>query len=240
MFLASQGINEVTIYEKPKIASFSSGDEIIEPWEKASEYEIYNANSSGIQAILKNSNFKSSYKGIIKDTYESTLNALRNSGDYDVIITSGGASKGDHDFMKECLLELGYEEIFSHINVRPGKPTGVYKKDSKLVFILPGNPMAAFLIAFLIVVPALKQISGQNISNHKKIVARFDGNINLKEQRSNLVLGVYKDGKFKTINNNKFGSGMIKPLVVANALYVSKVGESKLEDGRLLEIIMLY
>lgn len=240
MFLASQGISEIEVCKKPKIASFSSGDEIIEPWQKASEYEIYNANSSGIEAVLKSNNFKSKYQGIIKDSYEETLLSLKKAAKFDVIITSGGASKGDKDFMKKCLHELGYTEILNHINVRPGKPTGVYKKDKKIVFILPGNPMAAYLMAYLIVVPILKKLSGQNELNFRKITAEFDGDIKLKSQRSNLVLGIYENGKFKTINNNKFGSGMIKPLVLANAVYVSKIDESELKNTQLLEIIMLY
>ncbi|CZE48175.1 molybdopterin molybdotransferase MoeA [Campylobacter geochelonis] len=240
MLLASQGIDEVKVFTKPKVAVFSSGDEIVEPWQKASQSEIYNANSSAIEAILKDAKFECEYKGIIKDSFTDTLNAISSASNYDVIITSGGASKGDADFMAEALKELGYKAVIDSINVRPGKPTKCYKLDEKLVFILPGNPMAAFLICFLVVLPTLKKISSQKELNFTKIMAKFSGNIKFKDGRSNLVLGIYKDGKFSTINNNKFGSGMITPLVKANSIYISKVGESGLSDNDDIEIIPLY
>lgn len=224
MMLAAQGISRVKILVKPKIGIFSSGDEIIEPWQTANENQIYNANAEAIAAILLNFGFKSSYLGIIKDDLNETINSFQNAN-FDVIICSGGASKGEADYMKTALLSLGFKELFEHINVRPGRPCKAYSKDSKLVFILPGNPMAAFLLAFLLVVPFL---NGKNLM---QVEAEAYQDLKIKSGRQNIVLGTLKDGKFHITDNNKFGSGMILPLVKSNAIYLSDFDQNEIKKG---------
>lgn len=240
MLIASQGINEIEIFIKPKIAIFSSGDELKEPWEKANEYEIYNANSSGIKALLKSQGFECDYKGILADDLEKTINSIKKCDNYEAIITSGGASVGDKDYMDEALNFLGYKKLFDHINIKPGRPTKCYIKDKKIVFVLPGNPSAAFLLCFLIVIPSLKKLSEQNKPYFQKIVAKFSGNLKLKSGRINATFGTYKNGEFSIINDNKFGSGTIKPLSKATHLHISDENKSELKDGENIEIIQLY
>ncbi|MCD8212693.1 MAG: molybdopterin molybdotransferase MoeA [Campylobacter sp.] len=89
MMLAAQGISFVSVYINPRIAIYSSGDEIKEPWQNADNDEIYNANALGISAILSSIGFKSSYLGIIKDDFEATKNAFAQTKNFDVIICSG-------------------------------------------------------------------------------------------------------------------------------------------------------
>ncbi|NLK66550.1 MAG: molybdopterin molybdotransferase MoeA [Campylobacteraceae bacterium] len=235
MLLASQGINEVEVFTRPRVALFSSGDELKEPWEVASEYEIYNANASGIKALLND--YECDYKGIITDDLDSTINAIKNNQNYDVIVTSGGASAGDKDYMDEALQSLGYRQLFDYIQIKPGRPTKCYIKDKNIVFVLPGNPTAAFLLCFLVVLPTLKRISGQNEPYFKTIKAKFNGNLKLKSGRTNATFGIYEDGKFSVIDDNKFGSGTIKPLSKATHLHLSDVSQSGLSDGETIKII---
>ncbi len=240
MYLASQGITEVLVNTKPKIAIFSTGNEIKEPWENADENEIYNSNASGIGALLNKYSFESEYLGIIKDSKDETFAKLNQASQtYDVIITSGGASKGEADFMHEILSLLKFEQILDGILLKPaGKPTKCYKKGKKLVFVLPGNPMGAFLITFLILIPTLKKLIGSNLVYHKKIKTTMKGKLKLKANRSNVVYGIYENGLFKVLKDNKYGSGMIRPLVESNAIYISKFSESLLQDGQILEILL--
>lgn len=240
MLLASQGINEVEIYKKPKIALFSSGDELKEPWQKADEYEIYNANASGIEALLKNNGFKSKYLGIIKDEplviKESFEKCFK---EFDFIITSGGASAGDKDYMDEILKEFGFKEIFDHVNIKPGRPTKCFIKDEKIVFVLAGNPTAAYLLAFLLVIPTLKKLINQNDDFFEISKAKFSGNLKLKSGRINAILGIYDNFCFKVIDDNKFGSGTISPLAKATHLYLSNLDKKELKDGEIVEILKL-
>lgn len=224
MLLAAQGIFCVEVFKEPKIGIFSSGDEIVEPWQKANEEQIYNANATGLQALLLSFGFKSSYKGIIRDDLNATIDKISND-DSDILICSGGASAGEADYMKTALLSLGFVEIFGFLNMRPGRPTKAFVKDKKIIFILPGNPMAAFVVAFLLVVPFLKQ--EQNL----KIKAKINQDLKVKSGRANLVLGCLSGDEFLVTDSNKYGSGMITPLVKSNALYITNVDDSEISSG---------
>ena len=230
MMLAAQGIYCVCVEREIKIGIFSSGDEVVEPWQNASEEQIYNANGAGISSLLQSFGFASSYAGIIKDDLESTTRALR-TAEFDVIITSGGASKGEADFMKTALTGLGFSEIFGRVNMRPGGPCKAYAKEGKIVFALPGNPMAAFLMCFLLVVPFLK---GAQL---EKFDAVLNQDIKIKSGRQNIVLGSFCDGKFSVTDNNKFGSGMITPLIKSNAVLVTNESLGELKAGEIVKIL---
>ena len=230
MMLAAQGIYCVCVERELKIGIFSSGDEVVEPWQNASEEQIYNANGAGIASLLQSFGFASSYAGIIKDDLESTTRALE-TAEFDVIITSGGASKGEADFMKTALLNLGFSELFDGVNIRPGRPSKAFIKDKKIVFILPGNPMAAFLMCFLLVVPFLK---GAQL---EKFDAALNQDVKIKSGRENIVLGSFLGGKFSVTDNNKFGSGMITPLIKSNAVLVASESLGELKAGEIVKIL---
>ena len=121
------------------------------------ELSIYNANALAVQALLKD--YDPCYLGIIKDEFDATKKALQNN-QFDLIITSGGASVGEADFMDRALKELEFKAIFNEIKARPAKPTKLYQKDNKLILILPGNPMAAFLSCFIFATKILNLLSG--------------------------------------------------------------------------------
>ena len=230
MMLAAQGIYCVCVERELRIGIFSSGDEVVEPWQNASEEQIYNANGAGIASLLQSFGFASSYAGIIKDDLENTTRALSTS-EFDVIITSGGASKGEADFMKTALLNLGFSELFDGVNIRPGRPSKAFIKDKKIVFILPGNPMAAFLMCFLLVVPFLK---GTRL---EKFDAALNQDVKIKSGRENIVLGSFLGGKFSVTDNNKFGSGMITPLIKSNAVLVTSESLGELKAGEIVKIL---
>ena len=232
MMLAAQGIYCVCVERELKIGIFSSGDEVVEPWQNASEEQIYNANGAGIASLLQSFGFASSYAGIIKDDLESTTRALE-TAEFDVIITSGGASKGEADFMKTALLNLGFSELFDGVNIRPGRPSKVFIKDKKIVFILPGNPMAAFLMSFLLVVPFLKG------TQFEKFGAVLNQDVKIKSGRQNIVFGSFADGKFNVTDDNKFGSGMIMPLIKSNAILITSESDSALKAGEIVKFLRI-
>lgn len=232
MMLAAQGIYCVCVAREPKIGIFSSGDEVVEPWQSASDGQIYNANAAGIASLLQSFGFASSYAGIVKDDLESTTHAIR-TAEFDVIITSGGASKGEADFMKTALLNLGFSELFDGINIRLGRPSKVFIKDKKIVFILPGNPMSAFLMCFLLVVPFLKG------TQFEKFGAVLNQDVKIKSGRQNIVFGSFADGKFNVTDDNKFGSGMIMPLIKSNAILITSESDSALKAGEIVKFLRI-
>lgn len=237
MLLCSQGIDEVEVYKKPCIALFSSGNEIKEPWEEADDNEIYNANIA-IFSLLKKFNFECEYKGVIADDFELTLKNLDEAcKKFDVIITSGGASVGDADFMQKAMSSLNFKPIFNHIDIKPGKPMKCYENGKNLIFILPGNPMPAYLLSFLIIIASLKRLSGACDFSHFKINAKLKEDLKLKPNRQNIILGFYNDGYFLPFS--KFGSGMITPLVNANSVFLSAFEDCQISKEQDIKIIKL-
>ncbi|MCD8212692.1 MAG: hypothetical protein LUC34_01320 [Campylobacter sp.] len=135
--------------------------------------------------------------------------------------------------MKKALAALGFEELFGKINLRPGGPCKAYVKDSKIVFILPGNPMAAYLCAHLLVLPTLlgKELDRQRV--------KINENLKIKTGRSNVVFGTIRDDIFYVTDHNKYGSGMIKPLLKSNAIYISDPSESEILKDCEISVIRL-
>lgn len=240
MLLASQGISYVKVYSRLKIALFSSGNEVNEPWQDCDEKGIYNANAFGLYSMLNKFGFRSQYKGILHDDKEILKTELNKLSNYDVIITSGGASKGESDFMKKVLLEIGFNPIFDGLEAKPVKPTKLFKKDNQFIFVLPGNPMSCFLSCFLSCIPALKKFNGLKDYKHEGIKGNFKGNLELKANRIDIVIGNYKNGEFEPLNNNKYSSAMIKPLILSNAIYISKVNQKEIKNQEIIEILKLY
>lgn len=232
MALASQGIYKVQVARKIRVSVFSSGNEIVEPWQKADENSIYNANALAINALLSNELCEVSYLGIIKDDLGATKEALSKSC-ADLLITSGGASVGDADFMDEALRDLGFLPLFDGIIMRPAKPTKLYKKGEKFVFILPGNPLSAFLSCFLLGKALVCLLSGASFE-FDFVEAEFKGNLKLKNERNNLILG--------TLNGNSFVAnenlGVMKPFY-ATHLLISEFSKSEFKDGEEIKVLKI-
>lgn len=232
MVLASQGIYKVQVVRKVKVGVFSSGNELYEPWQKADENSIYNANALGISALLSNALCEVSYLGIIKDELSATKEALSNSH-FDLLITSGGASVGDADFMSEALLNLGFLPLFEGITIRPAKPTKLYKKGANFVFILPGNPISAFLSCFLVGRALLRLLSGASFE-FDFVEAEFKGDFKVKNGRNNLILGTLKENSFVVDEN----LGIMKPFKSTHLL-ISDFSKSEFKDKERVKLLKI-
>jgi len=219
--LASQGISMVEVYKKLSIAVFSTGDELKSPWEDASEDEIYDINALSLVALLSEHGFVAHYCGVIPDNLEAATTYFARMKQYDVLVTSGGVSMGEADFVERALIKNGFEAAFHGINIKPGKPTMMGKMGETIVASMPGNPLAAYVNAFLFLIPVLKKLQGQKKFHFEPIMARNAETFKMKSGRVNLVLGRFVDGKFHVFGSNKYGSGMVKPLVNSNALWIS-------------------
>ncbi|KFL35175.1 MULTISPECIES: molybdopterin molybdotransferase MoeA [unclassified Sulfurospirillum] len=219
--LASQGINMVDVYKKLSIAVFSTGDELKSPWENATEDEIYDINALSLVALLAEHGFGAHYCGVIPDHLEAATEYFARMKQYDVLVTSGGVSRGEADFVERALLKNGFKASFHGINIKPGKPTMMGKMGETIVASMPGNPLAAYVNAFLFLIPVLKKLQGQKKFNFEPIDVHNAESFKVKSGRVNLVLGSVIDGKFHVFGANKYGSGMVKPLVQSNALWIS-------------------
>lgn len=232
MALASQGMYKIKVVRKIRVGIVSSGNELYEAWQKADDNSIYNANALAINALLSSPLCEISYLGIIKDDLQATKEALNNPH-FDLLITSGGASVGDADFMDEALRNLGFDALFEGIIMRPAKPTKLYKKGENLVFILPGNPLSAFLSCFLVGKALVRLLSGTDFE-FDFIDAEFKGDFKVKNGRNNLILGNLQNGAFVVDTN----LGLMKPFK-SQYLLISDFSKSEFKDKERVKLLKI-
>lgn len=233
--LASQGIYKIEVVRKIRIGIFSSGNELKEPWQTCDEENIYNVNALSLMSILNYCEIQ--YLGIIKDDFNIIKNTLLKTN-FDLLITSGGASMGEADFLEKAFDELNYKAIFKGVKARPARPSKLYKKDKQLALVLPGNPMAAYLSCFIF---AKKIINLLNNTFEKsfKISAKMGVDLKIKKGRNNFILGNLENEFFIPFNNNQFGSGMILPLINSEFLLISEEKIEKYHKGDHIELLKL-
>lgn len=235
--LASQGLVMVEVLKKISIAVLSTGNEIKEPWENADEEEIYNCNSFALISQLKEKGFDATYCGVIPDNLEDSKNYIKTLKNYDVIITSGGISMGDADFVGEAFLQNGLQTAFHGVNIKPGRPIMMGTMDKSLVICLPGNPLTAMVNIYLFAIPILNKIQGNENIYHDTAFAMNLEQFKTKAGRVNIVLGKLENGGFKVTRNNKYGSGMITALYESNSILVTKESTSEINVAQEVYVI---
>jgi molybdopterin molybdotransferase len=235
--LASQGITMFSLYKKLNIAVVSTGNELKEPWESASEDEIYNCNSYAIISLLKEKGFAATYTGLVPDSLEKSIKFVEGLKSYDVIITTGGISMGDADFMAEAFLNNGLEIAFHGVNIKPGRPIMMGKMQKTFVMCLPGNPLTAMVNMHLFSLPVLHKMQGSLAIYHDIDVATNIKSFKTKPGRVNVVLGLYKNGGYEVTQNNKYGSGMITVLHDSNCILVTDEAKASISEQESVKVI---
>ena len=157
--LATLGKEYVIVNKLPTIAVFTTGDEIVEVGKSVSEVQIRNSNVHLLKALLKERNISPKLYKHVADNKEDLKKVFTEACDYDVIITSGGVSAGDADFLPEVFEELNIKRVFHKTAIKPGKPIWVGKMpNGGTVFALPGNPFST-LVTFRLFVDLFLKLS---------------------------------------------------------------------------------
>jgi len=141
-FLAGLGVDSLKVYSNPAISIIVTGKELIKPGEAMSKGKIYESNSFGLIAALKQLDITPVSVEVVDDDEQKIMNSINNQLSSDIIILSGGVSVGDYDFVTSALEKCGVKKIFHKVKQKPGKPFYFGKHQQTLVFGLPGNPAA--------------------------------------------------------------------------------------------------
>ena len=162
--LASQGIAELRVYQKPTAVLIPTGDELTEPGEPRSPYGIYNSSSFALTAYLEKMGFAVKRRPIVPDEAEATCCAVHSAleGPADLVFTTGGASVGDYDFAARTVKTLGAEALINKVNMKPGGALRVSRRKGKLLVNLSGNPAAALMSLLTVLRPALCAMTGES------------------------------------------------------------------------------
>ncbi len=158
--LASVGLAEISVKRKLKVAVFFTGDEIVEPGNDLGEGQIYNSNKYTVKGLLQTTGCEIIDLGIVPDTLEATLAVLKKSSSQaDMVVTSGGVSVGEEDYVRIALEQLGELKMW-RIAMKPGKPVAFGKVDNALFMGLPGNPVSTFVTFLLFAKPLIQKMQG--------------------------------------------------------------------------------
>lgn len=161
---ASVGLAQLQVACKPRVALFSTGDELVMPGTVAPQYmlpgSIYNSNRFFLAALLRRMGCEVTDLGIVPDRLDATVQALRNAAQaHDVVLTSGGVSVGEEDHIKPAVQQLGQLDLWQ-IAIKPGKPFAHGRVDAAHFIGLPGNPVSSFVTFLLLVRPFLLRMQG--------------------------------------------------------------------------------
>ena len=238
--LAAQGITAVKVVLPLKIAVVSSGNEIREPWESASEDEIYNANAFGITALLRSFRFDAVYVGSIPDNLQQATNYLAGIKSYDVILTTGGISHGDADYLYQAFVDNGMQPLFHGVAVKPGHPTMMGVMRDIFIMGMPGNPLTTMVMTHTLSLPVLFKMQGSAAVHHSATLAKMGQTLHFRGKRSNIVLGSVKAGTFYPTRGGKVGSGMLTPLSESNALAYFDENKKSVLENELIKVVLLH
>ena len=202
--LASVGVSKIAIFRYPSVAYIITGNELKEVGQPLEIGEIYNSNGPMLYALLKETGIKNITALKAEDDKESLQKTINKAlEDADVLILSGGISVGDYDFVKECLIDSGVEELFYKIKQRPGKPMYAGKKGDKMVFALPGNPASVLSCYAQYVKPCLKSIMGKEEAWKPNQILPLLEDIKKKPGFSFFMKAKKEDGKVRILTGQQ-------------------------------------
>jgi molybdopterin molybdotransferase len=158
--LAAAGVAEIMCARKPRVVVLATGSELVAPGTPLAPGQVYEANALMLAAALSAAGAEVERVPSVADDESAHRDALERGLAADVLVTSGGVSVGPHDLVRRIEAELGVEEIFWQVAVKPGKPVAFGVRGSTLVFGLPGNPVSSLVGCELFVKPAIRALQG--------------------------------------------------------------------------------
>ncbi|ELB2248534.1 bifunctional molybdopterin-guanine dinucleotide biosynthesis adaptor protein MobB/molybdopterin molybdotransferase MoeA [Vibrio parahaemolyticus] len=240
--IASLGFGEANVFRKLKVAVFSTGDEVQAPGTEQKANSIYDSNRFTIMGMLEKLGCEILDFGILEDNEQLMIEALENaSAQADVVMTSGGVSVGDADYIKLALDRLGQID-FWRINMRPGRPLAFGQINNKPFFGLPGNPVAVMVSFINFVEPALRKMQGEQGWKPLKVNAIATENLRSRQGRTEFSRGIYElddTGRLTVRTTGKQGSGILRSMSEANCLIEISPAIDTVKAGESVTIIPL-
>ncbi|QDG35066.1 molybdopterin molybdotransferase MoeA [Alteromonas mediterranea] len=244
MLLSSQGKCKIDVFRKLRVGVVATGSELAAPGESRAATQIFESNRVGIASILQNENVELIDFGIVEDN-EVSLRELfiEASKRVDVMVSSGGVSVGDADYVKDIIAELGSIDFWK-VAVKPGKPFALGKINNTLFCGLPGNPVSSFVTAKLLVVPVIKKMQGE-AKPHEPLFINATITTPLKRragrrdfQRATMAKNA--QGEWEVTPFKSQSSGVMTSITSANCLMVVPEEVSELKEGDTVQVMPLH
>ena len=228
----------VFVYQRPRVAILSTGDELADLDERLTDEKIINSNSYGIAAAVREAGGLPHLLGIAKDNPADLKAKIGQGLNADILVLSGGVSMGDYDFTKPVFQELGGEMNFWKLAIRPGQPVAFGKIGKTLAFGLPGNPVSSMVTFEQLVRPAMLQMCGHKVLSRPIVQAVFQERFSKRPDRRHFLRGILwmERGMLMVRTTGPQGSGILTSLVKANGLIDIPVEVEKLKPGDVVDV----
>jgi molybdopterin molybdotransferase len=239
--LAAAGLDHVVVGRRPRIAVLATGTELRGPGESLGPGEVYEANGVLLATAFATAGGDVEVLPVVADDESSHRDALERGLAADVLVTSGGVSVGPHDLVRRILSELGVEEIFWGVAVKPGKPLAFGVRASTLVFGLPGNPVSSLVGAEVFVRPALLALQGATVPGPVYLEGRLATAVRRNTHRDEFLRARSVASENGVLLEPVIGqeSHMIARAAGADALVLAQRGEGELAAGERVRYLPL-
>jgi len=213
------------VHRRPRVAVLATGDELVPPGSDPKPGQIVLSNGFALHALARSEGADTIDLGIAADTLDATTAAIRKAREAgaDILLTSGGASVGDHDLMHVALQAEGVDLAFWKIALRPGKPMMHGRLGPMRVIGLPGNPVSSYVCAFVFMVPLLRALSGRRDIQHPLETAVLGNALPANDQRQDYLraqLTMRPDGQWVATTVSHQDSSLVANLAAAQALVI--------------------
>lgn len=236
--VAMAGHGQVAVRQKVRVALISTGDELVPPGAAIGENQIPASNGLMLQSLLASAGCVVTDMGIVRDEQALVEAAFCEAAAHaDLVISTGGASVGDHDHVKPALDALGAEIDFWKIAMRPGKPLMAGRLGPAIILGLPGNPVSAFVTALLFARPLIAALGGSHTPLPRYAPARLAAPLPAVAKRTDHVRAIFSEGTVTPVGLND--SAALHALSRANALIIRPEGAPAAAAGDVVEILSI-
>jgi len=224
MLAAAMNYPKLNVHRRPKVAVLGTGDELVPPGSALKPGQIVYSNGFALMALVRSEGAEAIDLGVVGDRVEDIVAAIRQArdADADVLVTTGGASVGDHDLVQKALAAEGLSLSFWRIALRPGRPTMHGRLGAMQVLGLPGNPVSSYVCAFLFLVPLMRTLAGRQDIELATSEARLGRDMPENDERQDYLRAILANGPDGPIATPlpAQDSSLMAPLAKADCLLI--------------------
>ena len=235
--ILSAGNTEVSVYRLPRLAILDSGDELATDPADFALHRIPASNGAMLAVMTAGLSAETRRLGPVRDDLDALAGALDAAGDVDVIVTSGGASVGDHDLIYPALEAWGAQIDFWRVMMKPGKPLLVARKGAQIVLGLPGNPVSSFVTGFLFLLPLLRALAGDRAPLPRPAMLPLGADVPAGGTRLEFLRGQYSEGVVTSLDEQD--SSALRTLASADVLIERGANAPPAAAGTLVPVYRL-
>lgn len=235
--LAAMNIAHLTVSRRPVVALLATGDELVMPGERPGPDQIIASNSFGLKALIEANGGMARMLPIARDNMASLQQAFALAEGADLIVTIGGASVGDHDLVADATAELGMEQSFYKIAMRPGKPLMAGNLGKAVMIGLPGNPVSSMVCGHVFLLPALRAMQGLGAAPAARQTARLTAPLMANGPREHYMRAIVSGQEIRALKRQD--SALLTVLARANALLIRPADDSARAVGECVDFLAI-